>query len=147
MHGMARQDFGALLRARGFKATPGRITLLRILQRRGRPLSLAQLAQTLGRRLNQATVYRALEALVAAGMLRKVDFQHAHSLYELVEGQRHHHHLLCRRCGLIEDITGCDERQLEQTILRRSRRFDAIESHAMEFFGRCKKCARASAAP
>ena len=95
------------------------------------------MTRELGNTLNPATIYRALEALVNAGVVRKVDFQHSHTLYELIEGAQHHHHLLCQGCGKLEDVAGCDPKRLERTILRRSRDFKEIHSHSMEFFGRC----------
>jgi hypothetical protein len=39
-------------------------------------------------------------------------------------------------------VIGCDPKRLEKTILRSSRNFKAIHSHAMEFFGRCKSCVK-----
>jgi len=131
-----------MLHRRGFKATPGRIALLQVLRQCSEPLSLSQVAVELGHTLNPATIYRALEALVKVGVVRKVDFQHSHTLYELVEGARHHHHLLCQGCGKVEDVAGCDPKRLEQAILRRSRHFKEIHSHSMEFFGRCKSCVK-----
>jgi Fe2+ or Zn2+ uptake regulation protein len=131
-----------MLHRRGFKATPGRIALLQVLKRAGRPLSISQISKELRSGLDQATIYRALEALTDSGVVRKVDFQHSHAYYELIEGNPHHHHLLCQGCGRVEDVTRCDPERLEQTILCRSRNFKEIYSHTMEFFGRCKSCVR-----
>jgi Fe2+ or Zn2+ uptake regulation protein len=100
------------------------------------------MARELGKTLNPANIYRALEALVNSGVVRKVDFQYPYTLYELVDGDRHHHHLLCQGCGRVEDLTGCNPKRLEQTILRRSRNFKIIYSHSMEFFGRCNRCVK-----
>lgn len=143
MKRVANPDFGEMLHSRGFKTTPGRIALLRVLKQFKEPLSILRITKELGNKLNPATVYRALEALVDSGMVRKVDLQHSHAHYELVEGNEHHHHLICQICGEVEDVGGCNPKTLEKSILRFSRNFKEIRSHSLEFFGHCRSCVKA----
>lgn len=131
-----------LLRRGGHRATPGRVSLLRFLARAERPLSIGDILSGLGGTLDQATIYRAMEALADAGVVVRVDLGHGHAHYELLTGERHHHHVVCVRCGRTEDVALCDVHEIERQILARSRVFASIERHALEFFGRCSTCAR-----
>ncbi len=135
-------QLGQRLRDRGLKATPGRLAILQILKTTGQPLSIARVAKRLSGRLDPATVYRALEALVHAGLVRRIDFQHSHTYYELIEPDNHHHHLVCETCGKVEDVAPHEPEDLEQTVLQHSRNFTEIRSHSLEFFGICRSCVK-----
>lgn len=129
-----------LLRKGGYKVTPGRVAILEVLESSRKPLSVAQVLRKLPEKLNQTTIYRALEALAESGFVRKVNLRHAHTHYELVIGMKHHHHIVCEHCGIVEDIENCNTQNLEQTALKKSQAFASIRSHSLEFFGICKKC-------
>jgi Fe2+ or Zn2+ uptake regulation protein len=138
------KDFALLLRESGHKATPGRLSLLQVLAKASRPLTIPEIAAAIeaaGGSLNQATLYRALEALLDVDIVRRVDMQHAHAHYELTASAQHHHHLICKSCGHIEDVERCDIHEIEHTVLKKSKFFASIQSHSLEFFGYCKKCA------
>ncbi|OHA17713.1 MAG: hypothetical protein A2664_03815 [Candidatus Taylorbacteria bacterium RIFCSPHIGHO2_01_FULL_46_22b] len=140
---MKRKDENAcvkLLRDKKFKATQGRTLLLSVLKEAGRPLSIIQLLKLVKGKLDQATLYRALEAFTHTGLVRRVDLGHAHTHYELVESDWHHHHVICRECGKIEDIADCHVQNLERTLARHTKFFKEINSHSLEYFGRCKQC-------
>jgi Fur family transcriptional regulator, ferric uptake regulator len=135
------EKFAILLRKEGFKATPGRLSLLSILAKADHPLSIGSILEELRGSLDQATVYRALETLADVGIVRRVDIGHGHADYELSEGERHHHHhLICKSCGKVEDVDYCDAAEIENAVLKKSRAFSKIDTHSLEFFGKCKKC-------
>ncbi len=52
--------------------------------------------------VSKATVYRALDNLVQLGLARRVHHQGGVARYD-GNGERHHH-LVCSRCGKIEDV-------------------------------------------
>lgn len=133
--------FADLLRTAGFKATPARLSLLETLKGSGKPLSIADISKRLSKVADQATVYRALEALSKAGIVQKIDFHDSHTYYELLAGGHHHHHVVCETCGTIEDVEVCDVKGLDKNILKKSKKFKAIKSHSLEFFGICDNCA------
>ncbi|OLR92950.1 Fur family transcriptional regulator [Actinokineospora bangkokensis] len=93
------------LRAAGLRVTKQRVAVLRSLD--GRPHQTAAdialgVRSQMGKVATQ-TVYDVLEALVAAGLLRRIQpAGHAMS-YESRVGDNHHH-AICRRCGSISDI-------------------------------------------
>lgn len=135
-----KHDYSELLRNANLKATPKRLALLLHLSHTTAPLTAAQIRRGLGKSADSVTVYRTLEALTAAGITKRVDFHEPEARYELAAGRHHHHHLVCGDCGIVEDVETCQQAALEQTVLKGSKRFAAIEGHALEFFGTCIKC-------
>lgn len=89
---------------------------------------------------NQTTIYRALEALTSTEVVKKIDFGDTGARYELNVGTNHHHHIVCKQCGKIEDIENCSSDELEKLVLKKSKSFTSIQNHALEFFGVCTKC-------
>lgn len=136
------EELRALLRGAGCKATISRLALVGALKVARRPLNILQMLHALkGKKIDRATVYRALKDLTAAGVVAKIDIAHHHAHYELVSGRHHHHHLVCEGCGAVEEVEECIG-SLERKVLRVSKRFAQIDRHSLEFFGTCHACAR-----
>ena len=91
--------FARTLRERGFRATFGRVALLHALQSAEKPVTVEHLVKGLRGKVDQANVYRALEAFTKAGLVRRVDVGHQHMHYELSVLVPHHHHYVCQDCG------------------------------------------------
>ena len=129
-----------MLRSHGLKATPQRIQVLELLSKTNKPAGIPDLlANKRAASLDTVTLYRSLEALVGAQLVRRVDLRHGHGDYELVREGSHHHHLVCEKCGDIEDIHWCPDVRFEKRILADSR-FAKLTDHSIEFFGICNKC-------
>src|SRR4051794_24918774 len=92
------------LAARGFRNTAARRTVVeRILDTEGQ-FTARQLHETLlSREIGRATVYRALELLVELGVLDRLHIDERCSSY-VVCADRHHHHLICERCGIVREV-------------------------------------------
>lgn len=133
-------DFTALLRENNLRSTPGRVRVLSVLSKEKHPLSVDRIREKLSESLDTVTVYRTLEALKAAGLVERTDLQHGHAHYELVAGRPHHHHAICRTCGLIEDIEVPHQAAPEKDAERAAKKFAAIDAYALEFFGICTRC-------
>lgn len=142
-----RDSLRAMLRGTGCRATPIRLAMLRVLQKVEKPLSMDTLWKEItkketragqSRGADQATVYRAVNDLKKKGILRKIDVGHVHAHYELADN--HHHHLICKSCGTVEDISECNIKDLERQALKRARLFHSISFHTLELFGWCSKC-------
>jgi Fe2+ or Zn2+ uptake regulation protein len=116
------------------------MSILKSLKNSHHPVSVGELSRKLKNRVDTVTVYRALEDMADAGLVRRVDLQHPHAHYEYVDSTRHHHHLVCKMCGKVEDVESCEPKHLEERVLKKSKTFASIETHAMEFFGLCKEC-------
>jgi Fur family ferric uptake transcriptional regulator len=85
---------------------------------------------------NKTTVYRIIEYLYNNNLLERLDFGEGKFRYEIKKGD--HHHLICNKCGRIEDITDNFINDFENEIL--DKRGFQVKKHSLEFFGICKNC-------
>lgn len=91
-----------------------------------------------GKRISKATVYRTLELLIAAGLIRQVDLGKGHRAFEHVFGRSHHDHLICTSCGKVVEF---DDPMIEELQNRVCRRFRfQPEAHSLRILGRCASC-------
>jgi Fe2+ or Zn2+ uptake regulation protein len=94
------------LRAHGLRVTAPRVAVLAVLEGEGHhadALSIAEMARRQCGNLSIQAVYDNLNALVDAGLVRRIQPSGHTARYE---PQRHdnHHHIVCRHCGATEDV-------------------------------------------
>lgn len=130
----------ALLKSLGAKVTPGRLKILKVLEKEPKPLTIEELQKKVGKDINGVTLYRNLEALAKAGVVERSDLRHGHAHYELRLGRPHHHHIVCTNCGRIEDIDLAHPSVSEKEVLKRSKEFATVDDYSLEFYGLCKRC-------
>ena len=133
------------LLAKAQRYTPNRKTILRILSESDRPLALAEVLAAGKGRLAQSSVYRNLVVLESVGVVRKVAATDEFARYELAEDlTAHHHHLLCVRCGVVEDFTLPEpiEKQVKSALDVAAHRsgFQGVH-HRLDLVGTCARCA------
>jgi Fur family ferric uptake transcriptional regulator len=86
-----------------------------------------------------------LAILEKLGLVRKLDFGDGQSRYEFIQGDEHHHHLICIKCGKAIDISGktvescADEVYSLANSLSKEFDFD-VQTHRLEFWGICPEC-------
>ena len=138
-------DLRARLSERQHKMTPQRQIVLQIfLDHPGEHLSaedVHDILRTEKAELGLATVYRTLELLSDLGILQKMEFGDGCSRYEVNDTdptRHHHHHLICTKCGKVEEF---DEDLLEtlEADIERKTGFRTLD-HQVKFFGICKEC-------
>jgi Fur family transcriptional regulator, ferric uptake regulator len=146
-----RHAIPTALARKGFRLTGPRRAVLDVLVAQAAPLSAAEIhSRVRNRRVNLVSVYRTVHLLAKLGLLRTADTSRRIRRFELAEEfTGHHHHLICRGCGRIEDVDGCllGDRALEalHRSVRRAQRF-RITDHDLKLFGLCHRCdARGSA--
>ena len=89
-----------------------------------------------------ATVYRALATLAADGAADSLQSPDGESLYRACVSTGHHHHLICRSCGLAVEIEASEvEDWAQRTAARHG--FRQAE-HVVDIFGLCATCATAA---
>ncbi len=93
------------LRAAGLRVTVPRSLVLTALAERQHSdaESILDAARRSYPNLSAQAVYGVLKALVGAGIARRFEPAGAAALYELRVGDNHHH-LVCRRCGMVVDV-------------------------------------------
>lgn len=88
--------------------------------------------------IGRATVFRTLEALVVAGVARRLE-QDGHVYAYVACRPEHHHHLACHRCGRVEEI---DEGYIRPVADRlAAERGFRIDDARLDFYGLCGRCA------
>lgn len=91
-----------------------------------------------------ATVYRALSGLAASGDADSLQSPEGEALYRACTTEGHHHHLICRSCGLTVEIEATDvEAWAHRTAALHG--FSAAE-HVVDIFGLCTPCTNRRAA-
>ena len=109
------------LRERGVRLTRQRRILLDLLDRSGKHLnaeSLYQLAKEKDPKLNRVTVYRTLKLLKAGGLIDELDLLHFEGDQHYYESRlkQEHAHLICLRCGKVEEFFGEPLQRLRKQI-------------------------------
>ncbi|HKE98981.1 MAG TPA: Fur family transcriptional regulator [Actinomycetes bacterium] len=124
----------------GARSTRQRTAVLATLRAAQGALSAQDLHAELGRTVGLATVYRTLQGLVDAGQVDVFRRDSGEALFRLCN-PAHHHHLVCERCGRVEEIDACEVEPWAGEVARR--RGFTITGHQADIFGRCADCADA----
>jgi len=88
--------------------------------------------------VSRATVYRALELLMARGVVQRVQLGEGGALYELAKGRPPHAHLYCLGCGRLWDYPLAMLGQLPQQVLRNAR--FQTDHLLLRICGYCEPC-------
>ncbi len=128
----------------GVRFTGGRRQVVAALGRSGGPMSASELHDELRGSVPVSSVYRTLAVLESAGVVEPHHSAKGLTRYEIAEWLAgHHHHLVCERCGAVEDIElppGL-EGQLERLVGDVSGRAGFRASgHSLEVAGLCARC-------
>src|SRR5436309_2687505 len=129
-----------VLRARGYRATPQRLAVHATLVELGRHASAGEVLAAASKRLpgvSLPTVYAALDVLEEAGLVRRVAAGRSHALYDA--GTVEHHHLVCRRCGAVEDLDA--DVSLAPAIAGAAAQGFAADGAEVVVRGLCRRCA------
>ena len=133
-------QLGQALGERGYKLTAPRRAVLDVIAAMRQSLSPAEIYTRAHRRyprLGLVTVYRTLDILVEAGVLRRVHRDDGCHGYALSQAE-HGHHLICSSCNQVIEFQECDLDGLLKSIAHKTG--FRIEGHWLEVFGRCPKC-------
>lgn len=90
-----------------------------------------------GDKIGLATIYRTLQTMLESGEVDAVRADDGETLYRKC-GPRHHHHLVCRNCGLTVELDGPS---VERWAAKAGddNGFTDVK-HVVELFGLCAKC-------
>jgi Fe2+/Zn2+ uptake regulation proteins len=129
---------------KGYKLTPQREATLRVLLENEKDHLTAEDVYMLIKpnypNIGLATVYRSLELLAELHVVEKVNFGDGGARFDLrSDDQPHmHHHLICTRCGMVEEIK-------EDWLLPMENRIEKelgfrVTDHRLDFHGICREC-------
>ncbi len=127
----------------GQRYTSVRRTVVAVLAATGRPLTLPEVLAAADH-LAQSSGYRTLAVLEEAGVVHRLAGPTGFARYELAEDlTEHHHHLVCVRCGAVEDLAASN--QVERTVARAVDEAAASvgfhsQGHRLDVVGVCARC-------
>jgi len=136
----------AALRKAGLKATLPRMKILEFLNKSDQrhltaeDIYKAMLAEN--EEVGLATIYRVLTQFEAANLVIRHHFEGDRSLFELgaSNGPNHHDHLVCDRCGAIQEFY---DEVIERTQVEVAQRYGfRIVDHSLHIHGICADCRR-----
>src|SRR5919197_6379448 len=109
------------LREKGVRLTRQRQILLELIDKTGQHLDaerLYQLAKEQDPKLNRVTVYRTLKMLKAGGLVDELDLMHygGDQHYYETRTKQEHAHVICLRCGRVEEFFGDPLQRLRRQI-------------------------------
>lgn len=130
------------LKQQGYRLTPQRRLILEILHSENSHLTADHIYERIKNQLNGvniSTVYRTLDLLESLGLVIRTEYENGHIYHHAEES--HHHHLVCQKCGRIQE---CSETILAPLRIKLVREygFEADLSHHV-FAGICSLCREA----
>lgn len=137
-------NYSNILQQNSLRVTKTRLALLGALHGQ-KPQDVQALLRFLSKQqkhVHKTTVYRDLEAFMNVNLVIPVQFGDSIVRYELAN-QPHHHHLVCKECGKVEDVHLAHSfRKLEKRLTQKYHFADVC--HALEFYGQCYFCSTSS---
>lgn len=137
-------EISGRLKGRGLKHSAVRDVVLEEFLRAGTHVSIEQLLERVRARVPEtgySTVYRTLRLLVENGYANARDFGGAHTLFEPADETHHHDHVVCLRCGKVQEFEDAEIEKLQEEAARRLG--FRITSHRLELYGVCSSCSAA----
>jgi Fur family ferric uptake transcriptional regulator len=118
---MKLESIEGSLKERGVRLTRQRQILLELIDKTGEHLdaeSLFQLAKERDPKINRVTVYRTLKMLKAGGLVDELDLMHygGDQHYYETRLKQEHAHVICLRCGKVEEFFGEPLQRLRKQI-------------------------------
>jgi Fur family ferric uptake transcriptional regulator len=92
-----------------------------------------------GQKIGLTTVYRNLQSMATRGEVDVLRREDGEAIYRRCESDGHHHHLVCRECGMSVELENA-EIERWTTEVAHGHRFSEV-THDLVLFGLCSKCA------
>ncbi len=88
--------------------------------------------------IGYATVYRTLKLFSESGIAREIQFGDGQTRYEHVTEGEHHDHLVCTKCGEVQEFSNEAIEKLQEEIAESHGYI--VHTHKLELYGICPKC-------
>lgn len=136
----ALRVFRDILKEKGLKFTKQREALAKKIFSTRSHFSAQDIYESLKDRvqISRATVYRTLNLLVENHIIEEHDFGRGKKFYEFILGLESHNHLICLRCGKIEEFkSNLIEKVVDE--IARERNFK-VSRYSFNVYGYCSEC-------
>jgi Fe2+ or Zn2+ uptake regulation protein len=134
-----------ILSEKNVSITNPRILVIEELLNHKKPLTIDLLQKNLKGKIALSTLYRVLNDLKKINVIKEFNTPEKETVVELSihEGEDHHHHIFCKKCGDVQDINLSSklEVDLDKEIIeiQNSLKF-TVEEHTLELIGICSNC-------
>jgi len=136
-------------KSNGYRITKARGKILDILSRSSKHMSVDDISMAIrskGGSVGITTIYRAVDSLAKAGVVRKMSLTDGRTHYEVIDERisGHHHHLICRNCLRVMDYSNFVDDEIRllkklEKIVAKVHKFK-IDDHQLSFTGLCRHC-------
>lgn len=130
-----------ILKSKGYKLTQQRKVIIDVLGSKVGPHTANEIFSFVSNKysgINFSTIYRNLELLVRLGIVEKLNLNDGYCHFKLA-GEKHHHHVICNKCGEIREIDICPFSEIMGKAKLEDIDFEPID-HKFEIYGLCSKC-------
>src|SRR4030042_255780 len=135
------EEMMEVVRSKGYKATPQRISIARSVLTSGKHPSAESIYNEVRRfhpTISLSTVYNTLHVLKELNVVQEIGFNDIGVRFD--PNTKPHINLVCNRCGEIFDV---DEPLLEEALERGERRMGfKMTGQRIDVYGFCKRCTR-----
>ncbi|MBN2694844.1 transcriptional repressor [bacterium] len=88
--------------------------------------------------IGNTTIYRTLRLLCDFNMALSHTFNTITTYFEPIRAEEHHDHLICIKCGIIEEFRDSEIERLQKDV---AKKYDfELTHHILQMYGICKKC-------
>ena len=136
-----KEDIKELLRSNSLKVTSHRVDILFKIAKAKVPISAQSIMDSVSNNkdLNQSTVYRNLNELEKAGLIRKYSYGNNSFIYE-ISTHSAKNQIICQTCGAIESFSATIFADQTKKVMRRSKKFKNSSSADVHVYTLCKNC-------
>ena len=93
-----------------------------------------------GRKASRATVYRTLDLIIAAGLLRRIFIADSAVQFEKTVDRPRHNHFICQQCGAKIEFYSPELVQLQEKLCREYN--FTMQDYLFQVYGLCSECAK-----
>ena len=136
-----KMKYESYLKERGLRLSKGRICVFEeVMEAHGHfaPEELVKQCVRHKRNVSRATIYRSLQELREAGIIRETAFGEKHQHFEHCYDEKLHHHARCIRCGLYIEFP--DQNEEEKYIRDLEKQGFHVLGHELHIYGLCEAC-------
>ena len=141
MKSVEKEIFKEFLKKNGLKSSSQRMAILETFLKTEKHLTIDGLYRMIKKRhpsIGYATVFRTLKLLNSCGLAASLKFEDSMIRYEHKYKHTHHDHLICLRCGGLQEVVDTKIEEL-QKMLAKKHNFSE-QYHRLVIYGICSKC-------